>query len=63
MKRQALSLMTILQLSGTATCALFQAALQAIKVGEALFPTLMAGFDVDMPGLAENADFSLPMAC
>jgi len=40
---------------------MFQAILQAIEVGETLFPALMAGLHIDMPGPRENPRFGAPV--
>ena len=42
--------------------ALLDAGLQAIQKGEPLFPALVTGFDVDMPGSADDPDLGTPLA-
>ncbi|GBH13449.1 Ribonuclease G or E [Pseudomonas syringae pv. actinidiae] len=44
------------------TRVLLQTILQPVQISEALLPALMAGLDVDMPGLAQKPKLCTPMA-
>src|SRR5690606_12633720 len=47
--------------SGALACIALDTTLQAIEVGEALFPLVMAGRHIDMPGTGQYRDFAAPV--
>src|SRR5699024_6008504 len=47
--------------SGALACIAFDTTLQAVEVGETLFPLVVPRIHVDMPGAGEYRDFAAPV--